>query len=539
MNTLINTPLNTLKQFILNCILLILFFLCIDSTAQTIQQQRFEREQKNSDEYYTVISLNEDGLALLRQKNKYEGNKKLWEIVLLDTALQEKKLVEFYLEERFPLVGYEVLPERLYLLYRTGDTNKSNLELLEFNTVNGSEITRYEIKPEVDFKVTHFSKAGSNMVLGGYVSKDPAILLYDLSTKNIKIVPGFLQKDSELVELRVNQNQTFNTVLIDRSLKSERKFVFKTFDETGKLLLDDIVPIEDDRSLQTSISSTLQREDLIVLGTWGERQGKQSSGFFSLSVDPFSEQKIKYFNFGQFNHFVDYLNPKRAERIKENSKDDIQSGKAPSFTAYVIPYRIFENKDGYFLLAEVYNPVSSSSPYYSTPYGNPYYSNPYAYYNPFWPGYYPGMRYRPYAYGNNVKNADQVKTYETVLIAFDAKGDLLWDQSIKIDDIEKPALEQVSDFFYTGTEVIFIYKKKSEIILKTISLKADTAIQTIEKIKLKESSDEIRNEKETEGGLKQWINNTFYVWGYQTIRNQQNKDDRVRDVFYINKMVLH
>ena len=51
-------------------------------------------------------------------------------------------------------------------------------------------------------------------------------------------------------------------------------------------------------------------------------------------------------------------------------------------------------------------------------------------------------------------------------------------------------------------------------------------------------ADDIRSEKDYEGGVRQWYNNTFYVWGYQTIRNV-TKDDRVRDVFYINKVVVY
>jgi small nuclear ribonucleoprotein (snRNP)-like protein len=527
------TPLYYVKALALTCWMLT----TVNTLAQVQQTHRYEREHKNSDEYYSVISLQEEGIALLREKDKYEGNKKMWELLVLDTALQEKNTIEFHIEERYPLIGYEVAPQRLFLLYRTGDTNKNSMVLVELNTFEGKEVSRHDIKPEVDFKLTHFTKTGNSIILGGYISNDPTILIYDFNAKSIKVVPGFFQKDNELVELRVNQNNTFNIVLIDRSMRHERKLVFRTFDETGKLLLEDVVPIEEERALQTSLTSRLVREDLMVIGTWGDRQGKQSGGFFALPVDPFKEQKIRYYYFGELNHFVDYLNPKRAERIKENAKDDVQAGRRPSFTSYVIPFRIEESKNGYVLLAEVYNPISTSNPYYSTPYGNPYYYNPYAFYNPFWPSYYPGMRYRPYSYGNNVKNADQIRTYATVLVAFDAAGNLLWDQSMKLDDIEKPALEQVSDFYNSGDNIIFLYKKESELKSKRISLLSDAPEESSEKIKLKEESDELRDEKESEGGLKYWIENSFYVYGYQTIRNVNKKDDRVRDVFYITKVV--
>ena len=96
-----------------------------------------------------------------------------------------------------------------------------------------------------------------------------------------------------------------------------------------------------------------------------------------MTVDPFKEQQIRYVDFGQLRHYLDYLSPARAERLKKNSVDDAAAGKIPNFTSYVMPFRISENKDGFLMLAEVYNPISTMSPYYS----NPYYYNPY--YSPY------------------------------------------------------------------------------------------------------------------------------------------------------------
>lgn len=505
--------------------------------GQIQQTERFEIVQKNSDEYFTLISLKDEGLALLREKNEYNGNKKNWEIIILDTDLVEKRKFDIEINQRHVLLGYEIDKKRLYLLYRTGETTKNSLELIEINTAAGSEAGRFQIKPELDFKVTHFSKAGSSFIMGGYVTNEPAVLLYDAALNSIKVLPGFFQKDNELVDLRVNQNKTFNSVLIDRSLRSERKLVFKTFDETGNLLLEDVLPIEDDKSLQTSLSSTLEREELVLLGTWGEKQSKQSQGFFSLTVDPFKEQKIKYFHFGMMDHFLDHLNPKRAERIKETTQDAILAGRKPSFTSYVMPFKIAETPDGYLLLAEVYTPSSTMNPYYNNPYGNPYYANPYNYYNPFWPGYYPGMRmYRPYPYGNQTRNADNVKFDQTVVVAFDAEGNMLWSQSITLDDLKRSSLEQVSDFYKDDKNLIFLYKKESELKIKTITMDDGVAKEITERIKLKDPIEEIRSEKEHEDGVRHWFKNAFYLWGYHTVRNVQNKDNRVRDVFYINKI---
>lgn len=525
-----------------NFSVLLFAFFCVlapSSDAQVQQTERYEIVQKNSDDYFTVISLEEHGLALVREKDRYQGNKQLWEMIILDTSLQEKHKFEIEINQRHNLLGYEIDEDRLYLLFRTGETTRNSLELIEVNTSEGTESARYQIDPDLDFKLTHFNKVGPNIILGGYVTNEPAILIFETGNNSIKVIPGFFQKDNELVELRVNENETFNSVLIDRSLRSERKLVFRTFDANGNLLLEDIVPLDEDNSLQNSLASTLKREELLLLGTWGDRQGKQSLGFFSLAIDPFAEQKVNYFHFGTLEHFTDYLNPKRADKIKESTRDAVADGRRPSFSAYVMPFRIQETSEGFVMLAEVYNPSSTMNPYYNSPYGRPYYSNPYYYYNPFWPGYYPGMRmYRPYAYGDPTRDNDNIKLYSTVAVAFDSRGKVIWDQSIVLDEIKRPALEQVSDLYSDDEAIHFLYKKESELKVKSVSLEEGTATETTEKIRLMEPSEEVRSEKELEDGVRHWIGNSFYVWGYHTVRSPEKKDNRTRDVFYINKIVV-
>lgn len=516
-----------------------LLFANTSARAQAEQTKRYELVKKMADDYFTVISLEEDGLALIRERNKYDGNRKLWEIIVLDTDLQEKSKLELPVNQRHNLLGYEIDENTLFLLYRAGETTRNSLELIEVNTKAGKETARYEINPELDFRITHFNKVGPNIIFGGYVTNEPAILLFKPADNSIMVLPGFFQKDNELVDLRVNENNTFNAVLMDRSTRAARKLVFKTFDATGELLLEDIVSIDDDKTLQNSLSSTLKREELMLLGTWGDKQGKQSLGFFSLAIDPFADQKINYLHFGTMDHLLDYLSDKRAAKIKKSTHDAIANGRRPSFSAYAMPFRIAETRKGFIMLAEVYNPSSNMSPYYNSPYGRPYYGNPYYYYNPFWPGYYPGMRmYRPYAYGDPTRNTDNVKLSASVVAAFDPQGKPMWDQSIVLDDVKRPALEQVSDFYAGAEDLYLIYKQESELKIKQIDLNSGAATETTQEIKLTEPGDEIRSEKELEDGVRHWVGNSFYVWGYQTLRNPQ-KADRIRDVFYVNKIVVH
>jgi hypothetical protein len=503
--------------------------------AQVAQPYRYERAHKNSDDYFHIISLKQDGLALFRERDKYKQSNRIWELIFLDSALQEKKTLELEIRERNKMVGYEVTPGHIYFLFRAGETTKNDFELLDI-TFDGVEAGRFQVKPDLDFRLTHFIKAGDNFVFGGYVSNEAVIIMFDPNANSIKVLPGFFQKDTELVDLKTNQNNTFNTVLVDRSNRGEKKLLFRTFDETGKQLLEDNVTLDDNITLQTGISSSLEREDLVIAGTWGDRNSKQSSGFYIVPVNPFEDQKIRFIDFGQLDRFTDYLSPKRAAKIKALSKESATSGRKPAFSSYVMPFKIVESKEGFYLLAEVYQPSSSSMQTANPYYYNPYY-NPYGYY-PFYRGfYYPAMSrmYRPYMYGPNPRTSDEVRTLETAVLLFDEKGNIKWDQSVKLDEVRLPALEQVGDFVVIDQEIFLVYKKESEIKIKSVALDGGDANESAHKIKTGSEFDVIRSEKQVEGGVRYWYGESFYVYGYQTIRNT-TKQDRVRDVFYINRI---
>ncbi len=103
--------------------------------------------------------------------------------------------------------------------------------------------------------------------------------------------------------------------------------------------------------------------------------------------------------------------------------------------------------------------------------------------------------------------------------------------------MKMPGIEQVSDFCLVGDRIYFLYKKESELKLKVVSTRDEQAEENTVKVTTSDPVDEIRSEKEYEGGVRQWFSSNFYVWGYHTIRNT-TKEDRVRDVFYINKVVV-
>lgn len=517
-------------KFILNTILGL--FVYSISFSQITQPARFEKEWKYSDEDFTIIPLKSDGLALIREKNKFKAGNNTWEIVLLDTTLQETGTLEFEINIQNRLVGYEHSPGEVHILFVRNEV-KGYMDIISIN-LTSKEISRYEIKPELSLQLTHFSKVGSNFIFGGFVNRESAVLLYNPVIDNLKVLPGFFQKDIELIDMRVNQNQTFNTLLVDRGDHDLKKIIFRTFDSSGKLLLEDLTNLDDNAIVYNGITSTLQREDMMIVGTWGKLNSKQASGFYALPVNPFDDQKIKRIHFAELSHYLDYLKPKRAASITAKTLTDIENDKIPDFTNYAMPFKIIEHIKGFWLMAESYSPSNTNNQY---PVYSPY--NYYPYYSPFG-GYYPTNRMygqpAPYSYGDNMQNSEDVKIVQTVVIGFDTNGRVISDFSFKLDDVKRSSLEQISDFYVGSDSLHIFYKKESELNIKAINLETSETTDRIQKIKLNSFDEEIRSERKQDGLIKHWFDKNFYVWGYQTIRNRSKRE--TKEVFYINKVVV-
>lgn len=517
------------------CAGLLAYCCCVGVYAQFSQPLRFEQEHKDASEEYIVVGLEEDGIALVQDLQRFNQGNPQWQFMLIDTLMQEKLTLTFDVNPRQSFAGYDHTKGYFHLLYKGDDQTNRTLELITIDLSTG-EIKESDIKTGLALELTHFYMVGTHAIIGGYVNREPTVILFDPTTNQSKALPGFIEHDISLMDIRVNENNTFDVVLSDRSVKSDRQIIYRTYDENGVQLLEDVAKIDSNKVPQTAISSRLKREDLMIVGTWGSQNSKQSLGFYTMPIDPFNKKGINYFYAADFDHFLDFMNSNRAERIKTKTDKAAKDGRVPDYSNYMAPFELSEYKGGYLMLAQIYS--TSVGTHTNDPYGHYYpdyyYFNYGSIYNPFYR--YPGPYMQPYDYSDRVEH--QTKVYEIALIAFDGDGKRLWDVSCKPADAETETLKQIGQYYYRGDSVVLMYRQDSKIHSSVIDLVDETVSEHTTPIKLKNDTDELRDENEDRGGFDHWYKNAYFVWGYQSIRNTTNKGDRNRDVFYINKIVL-
>jgi len=514
-----------------------IFFLSLSLQAQVSQPARYEKEQKSSYRDFTVISMGEQGIALIRDIQKFVRGENSWEVILLDSSLNESITKEINVENRYTLIGHDYRDRAIYFLFRMGETDQGKFKIIKIDCLTGqSEEHNYE--PELTIRLTHFNVVANQVILAGYVSNQPTVLMYNLSNDHAKIIPGLLISESELLDVRVNVNETFNVLIAERKSKIKKRLVIKTFDVSGTMLLDDTIEIDPDKTILSASTSSLVRDELIIMGTWGEGVMKQSSGLFTVLVDPYTDQKINFYDFAQLNHFLDYLSPKRAAKTKAKSDERRKMGKIPEFKAYVLPARLEESKEGFIFYSEVYftsgNLTSNrwpGSPYNRNPYppfgNNPYGYDPYRIYNP--PHNY------GYPYNANNNSSQEAKMLHASIAVFDSKGTLTADHGLKLQDLKLNSAEQLADFVYTPTRFTLVFGKEKEIVTQTSQ--RDGFVLSSEKvlIQLNSPTETLRTENNEVVVSRYWYKNSLFLFGYQTVKNMEKGN---RDIFFINKVKI-
>ncbi|NBW35915.1 MAG: hypothetical protein EBR30_13005 [Cytophagia bacterium] len=507
--------------------------------AQLEQPNRFEIIQKYNDAEFTVVSLEREGLALFRGTDQYKDRMRSWQVMLLDTTLQTKLDTLVTIEKEYTLIGYEYTAGTLSLLFQSGEFIKDKISLCDINLKNFN-INIYNIKTELELKLAYFSRLQNSVVFAGYINSEPAIVMYDLEKSKAQMVPGFLQRNTELMDLRVNLNATFNVIMVEKISGQNKKIIFRTYDAHAKLLLEDMIETEGSNTVFNAISSNLYRDDLLLMGTWGRRTSDRALGFYTTLVNPFEEQKTQLAQFGSLQHYLDYLKPRRADKIKTKTKAALLAGKVYEFTNNAIPYKMIEHHAGFIVLAETYAPNSNPNNFYNNPSFNQPWNSPYYPYNPYYPRYGISRQYQPLSYGQNVTPEEiEIKTYSSSLLFVNEKGVIENDFTTKFEDLKISSVRQVSDVAYHRDSAILVYRIKDAIHFNKVDLISSESKNGEGKIKLNDNFDDLRNDEDKDAEIRSWYNNTFYTWGYHSIRNINAKGDKTREVFYVNKVVVH
>jgi hypothetical protein len=481
-------------------------------TAQILQPDRLEIPLSRHEANFEVIPAQEDGLFLHRRISRLEED--FVELIKLDTSFTRQWQGYLRIDPKFELMGKRKQEDHLYLLFRHREIMRKDLKLFVVEQNSGTYV-QHTIRNYIPFVPTDFLITGEGALVGGYVNNVPVVIFYQFKTGVAKILPGLLNEAGELTQIKVNENGAFDVLISARNIAGNRTIWIKHYDPEGTLLYQTPLKTDYNKHLIFARSVSAGGDNQLIAGTYGNRRSEYSKGIFIAAIDASGSQQIRYYNYGDLENFFKYMRVKREQRIKDRIERRRIKGKKIRFNYRFIVHEIVPYNDQFVMLGEAFYPkYVNNDPRFNT-----------------------GMFFYPGRSGimQNGRLFDGYHYTHAVVMGFDQRGKLLWDNSFEINDVKTFSLEQFVKLEFQSDKIALLYLFENKIRTKIIV--GDKVIEgkTAEPIRTLSLDEVTRKERHSEdkSRLDYWYRDYFYAYGVQQILNREYGERRV---FFLNKI---
>jgi hypothetical protein len=477
------------------------------NAQQVLQTNRYELNLEKND-FYDVMPSQEDGIFLYRRLLATDDDK--IEIIKLDTAFKVNWKGYLSIEKKVAMVAKRAINGKFFLLFRRPEVKRNNMQLYVVSQDKGDYV-KYEVKNYIPFAPTEFQITKNAALIGGYFNQVPVVLYYSFATQRSKILPGLLNENGELTQIKTFPDGTFDVLISAMNFRKQQTVWVKNYDEEGDLQGNFALEPEDNKHLIFARAMRTDDNVQLIAGVYGGRNSEYSRGLFLASLGESGLQQLRYYNYGDLENFFNYMKAKREKRVKERIERRKIKGKRIKFSYRFLVHEIVPYKNQYVLLGEAFYPrYKSVEPSYGFFTGAPGYH-----------GLRSGRIFDGYSYTH------------AVVMGFDQSGKLLWDNSFEINDVKTFTLEQFVKLEVQEDRIALLYLFENELRSKIIQNDEVLEGKTFEPIRTKTENEIVKKEETELSKLDYWYQDFFYAYGIQEITNPGTGKRRV---FFINKI---
>lgn len=369
------------------------------------------------------------------------------ELIKLDSALNEAWKGFIPLEEKYVMVASRAFLSSVYFLLQSGERTRKDLLLVVLDQQSGA-FRKYLIKSYLRLSVAEFRITRNAVLIGGYFNRVPLALYFNFEMLQSRILPGLFNEEGELADLRTYADDTFDVLLSAKAKGGAHAVFIKKYGREGNLLSQHAIVPEEGLSLLSALSVASPAHGQLVAGVYGNKNSLYSRGVFVAAVGPDGHQPVRYYEFGDLKNFFSYLNPHREKRIRERVARRKDEGKRTKFNYRLMVRELIPYGDQYLLLGEAFYPKYKES-------------------DSFWYGGF----FRMYYYGRALNSSRVFDGYwftHAVILSFNRNGELLWDNSIEMNDVKKFSLEQLVRVRAEGESLALSYFFEDAVYSKVI-----------------------------------------------------------------------
>jgi hypothetical protein len=483
---------------------------------------RLEVKVNSDKETYRIIPCGQHGMILFYQSIELTADNAVkWYFAFYDKNLQQVWIRNVPIESG---LGYReaILEQDTLMFFFEADKKKkkesNDFQILRIALNNGNLILNNGV-------LTHPASIAGFVVLHqrAYIGLNQddgfaKILVLDLPTgkkmefhilKNNKAtIAGMTMIASNhrlfLQVLKKIGKQTNQLQLVSINLEGTNPVLFEPEYNSMVYHMDQCKMIETANQTLLNIGSYLQEAKLRKI------KEHEATGLFTSLANPETmTSAIKFFNFLDLDHIADLLNERDLLSLKKKSLKKPQNEQQFSLDLSLVLHDIIKWKDQYLLAAESYYPQFRTETY-----------TDYDFYG------------RPYTNSYNVFDGYRFTGF--ILTAFDASGNLLWDNTMDFRNVVRYMLQPKVVVHPMEDEIILAYVNEGKIVSKIIA--QGNIVEDLSYGDMMHSSPNDRLLKETKSQMVYWYDDYFLCYGYQEIRDISKTTTDKRLVFYCNKI---
>lgn len=508
-------------------IIFILFF-CSSTSAQFNVKNRYEFALEGfSSEEYEVISLKNKGLLIynITKPNQYAKLKE-FNFHLLDTTLTLIKSQTHSIPQIFTQNRLSYYDEADSFFFFSQDDLSKLVHIFRMN-MNLQTYELHEVKLPLRLDVQDFKVVGEDVYITGLFERKSVALIYNLIEKLPKVLPSFFEEREEIKIVQTDsQNNQIHFIMGGLDNRDCKLFIKPYSNLVGSRKRLEVKGKERELRKKTFKDARIfspSTNNKLVIGTYSINCANSYQGLFVAKFENDEQQSINFSRFTDFGNFFNHYNERKASKIGNRVEKYNTKGKD-----YILNYKLkmqekpIETDKEIIICLESYYSQYQNNPTTLNP-SSPLYANQMGYYNRY------GFNQFPTTQQGRLNRF----TY-SVVCGFDKKGRLLWDNVMKIEDVEQAKMNDILRIGNMGDSTILTYLKKDEVYSKLIYRYQN--VQKEEMQTLKDIFVGIKTNDTDDTELIHWYDNYFLLFGEQRLRNISEGDNAGKRVFHVTKI---
>lgn len=503
-------------------------------SAQINQANRYESDHRLNNLSYDVISNQENGVTVVMPIEGDVGTSIRIEFTHLDKNLKESWSGFFEIPQGQQLVGEYYDENITYLLfYASADNSLLNIVALDNDK---EEIINYQTDRIGNLEIVEFKTLKSSAIIAGYIDGLPAVFAFDLSANTVRTLPNLYNKNSELLEIRLNNDDlTLNVLVSGFSDDNTRTVVVNTYDYQGQPVRRYTLETIPSFQLRSAVSSSIVDKSQVVVGLYSLGNDPYPTGIYVNHVDKVGKQTMTYRNFGEFESFFDHLGERRGKKIKSRAILAKEGDKNWSYKTEELIEKLYESDGKIIFNASFFTPWTIPFEDVMQPGGRNRRVGSFE--DPFISPYTTSRQ--PIIAVNNPDVIVRPPNFEVThafSMALDQEGKLLSDNSYTVGENPENNLDSFGAFQPGTDQMFYAYYFKKDVMLQALDNPSDK-IGFNSPVKLLEDGEKIKNDFDQYRGIISWYDNKFLAYGVQQVKSA-TKPATVRTVFFINSIAV-